>query len=82
MKIVYTICFFLLLACNEKDKKEEFVNEAVAEIRIPAKPKPVCESEYLLSEIASNIDFVRLEINVIKLRKYSDVACPERTNCE
>lgn len=62
MKIVYTICFFLLLACNEKDKKEEFVNEAVAEIRIPAKPKPVCESEYLLSEIASNIDFVRLEI--------------------
>ena len=79
MEIVYLICFLLLLACSEKDKREECVNEMVAEIKIPSKPKSVYKSEYLLSEIASTVDFVRLEItDKSLLRNIMDVKISER----
>ena len=64
-------CFFVVgwilvctIACGnvESQREAEKENTATPEIQIPSKPTQVTDSTYLLSEIASKVDFVQLEI--------------------
>lgn len=68
-----------MLACNGDEEREEGPNKEVPEIRIPSKPDSVRDSECHLSEIASTVDFVQLEItDKSLLRDISNVEVSER----